>query len=115
MPLKTVGNIRRKFAIKGHEWKVIYVHNLSCPEDGPLRGLCDPDNRTISIERQLSPELKWRTFTHELVHAVEFELHIQLPDGISEVLADGIDDVFNTLFDFTWKGSRRTRKDRKNV
>jgi hypothetical protein len=113
MPLKTAGNIRRKFKIKGHEWRVIYVRNLTHPEHGPCAGDCDPDTRTISIEWQLKPEVKFRTFFHELMHAIAFESHATEAGGVhgilGELIAEGSTDVILKLFELEWAGTRRKK------
>ena len=106
MPAKSAANIRKRFKIKGHEWRVRYKHNLTDPDFGPCEGLCVPAERVIYIELKLSPDLKWRRFMHELWHAIEAELHITLDDITSEIIADGLPDVMIALFDIDWRNSR---------
>lgn len=114
MPRKTTGNIRRRFSIKGKEWRVLYVHNLTHPEHGPCLGDCDPDTRTIKIERQQKPEAKFRTFIHELFHAIHYESHATEAGGVhgilGEVLAESCTDVMLELFTLDWQGRRQARK-----
>ena len=113
MPAKSAGNIRQRFKIKGHEWRVKYVRNLHDPEHGPCLGLVDPDNKVIQLEWLQSPESKWRTFIHELFHAIEVELHISLDSSTSEVLAEGAMDVILSLFTIDWRGSRKRGPSKK--
>jgi hypothetical protein len=110
MPLRTIDTIRKRFKIKGHEWRVRYKRNLYDEEFGPCKGLCEPDERVIYIEAKLSAEDKWKTFKHELWHAIEAELHVTIDDTTSEILADGVSDILDTLFIFEWRNFRRTRE-----
>lgn len=114
MPFKTAGNIRRNFTIKGKEWTVVYQHNLTHPTHGPCYGDTNPDTRTITIERQLSKELKFRTFIHELMHAIHFEIHATEAYGVEgmlgELIAEGTTDVLMSLFTLDWRGRRNVTK-----
>lgn len=109
MPARTVGNIRKNFKIKGHEWRVLYKHNLTDPELGPCHGLCVADERIIYIEAKLPAEKKWHYFLHELTHAIEAELHITIDDTTSEILAEGLADILNKLFVLEWRNSRKRK------
>lgn len=103
MPLK----IKSKFKIKGKEWQVIYKWNLHDPEHGPCHGLCDPNTRTIYLNRLDDAETKARAFIHELYHAIAFECHATEAGGVdgflAEVLAEGQTDVFLDLFELKWR------------
>lgn len=119
MPAKSVANIRKSFPIKGHEWRVKYVFNLHDPVHGPCLGLVDPETKTILIERLQSPESKWRTFIHELFHAIAYECHATEAGGVEgflgEVLAEGATDVILSLFDVDWKGARERKPKAKQI
>lgn len=53
-------------------WDVKFKRDL---RDGRqlLDGLCCPSEYTIYIRTGLSPKERWRTFTHECVHAMDYE------------------------------------------
>lgn len=105
--------IPKTFMIRGKRWKVEYKWNLmdrdnKDDENIKCDGLCDPDKRTIFLERSILRVDKWPIFLHELVHAILFEAHISGLDGpagdfIEEVICDSIETTFDDLFKFRWK------------
>lgn len=56
------------------------------------RGLCDPSNRTVYVLRGMDRGEIFRTFLHEILHAIEFENEIDIKHEIIEKLEDGIAD-----------------------
>lgn len=61
-------------------------------------GLCDYENRTISVQRHLQDEMCTQTFAHELIHATLHELHIDLDKVLDEALAEGISLILSEIF-----------------
>jgi hypothetical protein len=110
---KIEGNIRRRILIKGKLWKVLVVRNLSNPDHGPCLGDCDPDKRIIKLEKYQTPESKFRTFIHELFHAIHYEAHATEAGGVDgilgEILAESCTDVITGLFDLDWKNRRKKK------
>lgn len=120
MPHKTAANIRRNFKIKGKEWRVLYACNLTHPEHGPCHGDTNPEARTITLDRSLPIDVKFRTFIHELIHAIHYEIHATEAYGVEgmlgELIAEGTTDVMMSLFDLEWKGRRASKpKPKKKV
>lgn len=97
--------MKRKFFIKGNEWKVIYQKGLI--ESTGNQGECHYDTRQIVIDESLRVNEKVLTLRHELFHAALKELHVTESEGISlqhqEIIADGFEEIFTKLFDWRWK------------
>jgi hypothetical protein len=104
-------NLRSSFKIKGYEWKLRYKLDLHVPDIGKCDGFCDIDTRTIWLEKALNVEQRWLVFFHELVHAINHELHVTEEGGIDgvlgEIIAEGLTSVLNEMFSFAWRGSVR--------
>lgn len=100
--------IRKEFEIKGKPWRVEYKWGLR--ENGELlEGLCDFENRTIFLRREISKADKWAAFLHELIHATLRESHVTggsdgAIDEVNEgIICEALPDVLNSLFNFRWK------------
>jgi hypothetical protein len=110
MPRVNKANIRRKFKIKGNEWRVFFAFDLRNDIGEKVDGLCDPTKRTIFIERTVKNNEKWDIFFHELIHAIHFETHATEDGGVDgflgEVLAEGMTQVLHDLFLIQWRGAR---------
>ena len=104
-------NLRKTFKIKGYEWRLEYKLDLHVPDIGKCDGFCDVETRTIWLEKALDVEQRWLVFFHELVHAINHELHVTEEGGIDgvlgEIIAEGLTSVLNQLFVFSWRGSKR--------
>ena len=53
----------------------------------PLLGLCDWDNRTISINERLTGEIELDTLIHELLHACQPDLEESAVDQTASDIA----------------------------
>lgn len=87
-----------KVFIKGKLWKVRQANGLLAPDGEAVMGFCNPNDRTIYIEKSIKGNLKTQTFLHELNHAIIFELHLLLDGHIEEVLVEGMACVYSDLF-----------------
>lgn len=86
--------IPKEFKIKGKTWRIEYKWGL---RDGKefLSGLCDPNTRTIYIDRAIPKDEKPAVFLHEFFHAVFFEAHLSYNDGwvdnlVEEIMCDAL-------------------------
>lgn len=77
----------KHFTIKGEQWSVELSETLD--EQG-LVGLAEKDTRRIQISSESGARERKLILLHEFIHACLYELHIDLEDGIEEVLADGL-------------------------
>jgi len=104
----------KNFKIKGEVWQISYTFDLHVPGIGKCDGFCDIDTRTILLEKTLTNEEKWRVFFHELIHAINHELHVTEEGGIDgvlgEIIAEGLTSVLNELFVIKWRGAKRYPK-----
>lgn len=103
--------IPKEFIIRGETWRVEYKWRLTY-RNSPVVGLCDPDIRTIFIDRSLSKEEKWWTFVHEFIHAVldEYKLGInskipyrKLLDEHEEEIIQALESEFKSNFKMKWR------------
>lgn len=86
--------IPKEFTIKGKTWKVEYKWGLKSGNE-MIDGLCDPNERTIFIRRELLKDEKPHIFLHEFFHAVFFEAHLSyndgwVPDLVEEIICDAL-------------------------
>lgn len=102
--------IKKEFEIKGKQWRVEYKWSLKAEDGERVKGLCDFGNRTIYLDRLLSPEDKFEILQHELVHAALYEAHLNHTSGLDpqteEIVCDAVVDMFNQLFTFRWKRAK---------
>lgn len=89
--------IRQEYTIKGQSWKVKrkskLIHNGS-----ECYGLCEYESRTIYLERGLKGKKLIETFLHEYIHAVLYEMHLDVGEVIEEAVANGISIAITDLF-----------------
>jgi hypothetical protein len=104
----------KNFKIKGEVWTVRYTLDLHVPDIGKCDGYCEVETRSIILEKALDNEERWRVFFHELIHAINHELHVTEEGGIDgvlgEIIAEGLTSVLNELFVIKWRGSKRYPK-----
>lgn len=59
-----------------NNWQIRFVRSL----DGiKTLGLCDPADHIIYILQGQSPKERFKTFVHELLHALEYEYSFEMP------------------------------------
>lgn len=61
--------------IKGEEWRVVFVDRI---EGKDTLGMCDPSNRVIFIKNGQSKEETFKSYLHEILHALEMEHDIKI-------------------------------------
>lgn len=65
----------REVVVNGEIWTISFVNKLEYG-GADLYGLCDPSEYSIKIVRGLGRKILFRTFRHELMHAIEFSYDI---------------------------------------
>ncbi len=63
--------------VKDERYQVLMVDKIP-GEAATLSGLCDGDVKKIWIRKNQSPAGLFRTYVHEVLHALEFEWHIRI-------------------------------------
>lgn len=81
--------------IKGKEWKIKKRKILKDDDGNPCKGLCDHEKRILYLR---TDSLKDDTLFHEVLHAILFELHIDMDGTLNEVIVDGLSTVIFELF-----------------
>jgi hypothetical protein len=75
----------------------------SIPEAQNAVGLCDEGAQVIKIAYGQSPRERFRTFLHELLHAVDFEYKLRLPHRLIYRLEGPLADA---LLNLGWRGRK---------
>jgi Zn-dependent peptidase ImmA (M78 family) len=100
----------KRFMHKGKLWKVMFEEDLKHEDGTECNGLCDTDDRIITLDASLKGDKKKRIFLHELFHVVIHEAHINpgvpFSEGIEEVLCDAFADLLSTSFNLKWKKTK---------
>lgn len=61
-----------------NRWRVRFCQRV--PDHPPnILGLCDPATHTIWILQKQTPKERFKTFVHELIHALEYEFDFNMP------------------------------------
>lgn len=80
-----------EFRLFSQEWQVRYGTDKQMPDH---LGLCLPDERKILIHPDQNTDSKKHTLTHELIHAIEQKLSLNLTETQVDLLALGLLDLF---------------------
>jgi hypothetical protein len=80
-----------EFRLFSQEWQIRYGRDTELDDE---LGLCLPDKRLILIHRGQDTDSKKHTLAHELVHAVEQKLLLNLTETQVDLLALGLLDLF---------------------
>lgn len=71
--MRRIRDFPKKLTIGDWEWRVVWKRRI-IDEGVPCLGLCDSSTRTIYIKLGQSPEERLSTLLHEVLHAIEFSL-----------------------------------------
>jgi hypothetical protein len=77
MKLPSAKKYPKTLNVKDETYEIRMVARIPGETKG-LSGLCDGDRRIIWIRKNQSPVGLFRTFTHEVLHALEFEWKIPI-------------------------------------
>lgn len=98
--------VPQQVPVKGTIYEIQYKWNLN-DEGVPCLGLCDPEEKIIYIDKSLSKEDKWKTFLHELKHALIEEYNLAKSEGIDALAEELICYMFSEwvseMWDVRWK------------
>jgi Zn-dependent peptidase ImmA (M78 family) len=89
--------IKKKYIIKGEVWRVVWKKSVRL-EYEPCYGLCDYMKRIIYLEKGMSRRQERQVFLHEFIHAVMFELHLELGTIVDEAIAEGLSQAILSHF-----------------
>lgn len=73
---------------RGIYYKVVWQEIIK--DDASCMGLCDPNERIIYLKLGMSNTDILKSFTHELLHCIEFEWDQPIPHKITETFEEGI-------------------------
>lgn len=76
--------IPNQFEFMNQKWQIKPASYKELKED---MGLCDPNTNTITIDPTLPPDLILQTIFHEIIHAWEMTLQLDLPERTVDLLA----------------------------
>lgn len=88
-----------KFQLFSQEWQIRYGKPTELNDE---LGLCLPDLRVILVDENQNVDSKKHTIAHELIHAVEQKLLLNLTENQVDLLALGLLDMFRTNPELTW-------------
>lgn len=77
-------------------YEIVWVESFADPD---VLGECRFDSKQIAIKDGLSEREAFKTFVHEVLHAVEFERGVKIPHRAIYQLEDA---VFYLLFHNDW-------------
>jgi hypothetical protein len=87
MTFPKVTHYPKELNVKGETYAVVFRRKLDC------LGKCDPEKRTIYIKTGLGPKETFRTFVHEVLHALEFEYELKIKHSLVYELEAAITDT----------------------
>ena len=68
----------KSFNIGDDVWQIRFCRKI--PEHGPnILGLCDPSTFTVWVLQGQTPEERFKTIVHEILHCAEFSLNFEMP------------------------------------
>lgn len=77
------------FELFGQQWRV----RSSKPYELTDLGLCKPDDFEIVIDINQTAETKIHTLTHEVIHAIEQKLQLEMTEKQVDLISLGIIDL----------------------
>jgi hypothetical protein len=97
-----VRNYPKTIRVRGEEYKIKFVRRIPSNDPEDL-GLCDPGERILYIRLKQSRIDIFKTYVHEVVHAIEAENDFDIPharaNDIFSKLADGLAEVLLNNFE----------------
>lgn len=86
-----MAQIPNEFELFAEIWQIRTGTNRSMPDH---LGLCQPDQREILLNPDQTEQSLQQTLLHELLHAIEQKLHLELTEHQVDLLALGLLDLF---------------------
>ncbi len=72
----------KRLEVRGKRWTVEFSDQPIIYQHVLCRGLSCPVTRVITLDLDISPRLMFRTFCHEICHALEFEYELRIPHAL---------------------------------
>jgi hypothetical protein len=85
-----------EFTLFGQQWRVRAAKQYELSD----LGLCKPDDFEIVIDTNQTAETKVHVLTHEIIHAIEQKLQLELNERQVDLLALGLVDLLRNNFMF---------------
>lgn len=86
-----MAQIPDEFQLFSQTWRIRTGTIKELPEE---LGMCYPDTNEILLNGNQTPESVIHTLLHELIHAVETKMHLELTERQVDCLALGLLDLF---------------------
>ena len=87
---------KKHVTVKGAKYKIKIVKELYDSVTGePIMGSCDPVKKVICLKEDMDENEFLKTFLHELLHAVVFEVSLYqvIDEKIVEIIVDNMGNV----------------------
>ena len=96
----------KEWLVGGNPWRLKFVRLIDGDEN--TVGLCCPDTKEILLKQKQDYMQTFKTFIHEVVHAVEFEGEFELDhehvekmeEGLATFLVNNFEDLQRILGQF---------------
>lgn len=85
--------IPQRFRLFNQTWTIRLSHPMEIGDD---LGQCRRDTREIVLNPNQVPDTLIHTLNHELIHAIEQTLELELTERQTDLLALGLMDLFRT-------------------
>lgn len=95
MSLPKKKNYPKKLFIGGDEYKVQFVKRF---KESNTMGYTDAGLKVIRLSEKLTPEEMFKTFIHEVLHAIEFSHPVEIKHRTIYELSDALYDFFECNF-----------------
>jgi hypothetical protein len=83
---------KREYHVGEETYSLRFVAKIP-GESSETLGLCDPESRVIYVKKGLSKAMLFRTVTHELIHALEFEYELPIKHSLVYQLERALVDM----------------------
>lgn len=101
MRLPNAKDYHSEYHVNDETYTLRFVSRIPGGKAGDI-GLCDAGKKAIFIKKGLTKMQTFRTLTHELLHAIEFEYELKIPHSLVYQLEKSIVDTL--LYNFLEKG-----------
>lgn len=84
---------KTKVRVLGQWVQIVYMKDLRNEDDEPCWGMCDVDNRRISLEADMDDAMYERVLRHEKMH-----MKLRL-SGLIEMMSEELDEALAVLME----------------
>lgn len=90
--------IPNNFKLFSQQWSIRPGTDKELPAE---LGKCYPDTNEILVSANQTPDSLLHTLAHELLHAIETKMHLEMTERQIDVMALGLMDLFRNNPDMT--------------